>query len=208
MRKTNVAFGTRCFPAVVLILLMSVSQSSAGVSISAVGTPILGNSWLFQFQVFGGPVDLMAVQFVSGPGGPFEAPVFSDFTDPGWTDQPTVEIGPNRDLGIAAGPPIDPSAGMYFKISFVGDSTDSLSFNFFAYDDSDVPFSTQLIWNGGPDFSQSDVMTDIPSRDDVLNLIVPAGAEGVPEPSSIIAWSLLGLTMSGTGWWRRRKVSA
>lgn len=35
----------------------------------------------------------------------------------------------------------------------------------------------------------------------------PLAAE-VPEPSSVIAWSLLGLTISGAGWWRRRKASA
>lgn len=30
----------------------------------------------------------------------------------------------------------------------------------------------------------------------------------VPEPTGMIIWSLLGLTISGAGWWRRRKVSA
>ena len=28
----------------------------------------------------------------------------------------------------------------------------------------------------------------------------------VPEPSSIIIWSLIGLTFAGIGWWRRRKA--
>ena len=27
----------------------------------------------------------------------------------------------------------------------------------------------------------------------------------VPEPASLIIWSLLGLTMGGASWWRRRK---
>ena len=30
----------------------------------------------------------------------------------------------------------------------------------------------------------------------------------VPEPTSLIVWSLLGLTISGAGWWRRRKLTA
>ena len=33
-------------------------------------------------------------------------------------------------------------------------------------------------------------------------------AADVPEPASLIVWSLLGLTITGGGWWRRRKVSA
>jgi hypothetical protein len=38
--------------------------------------------------------------------------------------------------------------------------------------------------------------------------VVPAAAADVPEPASLIVWSLLGLTITGAGWWRRRRLSA
>jgi hypothetical protein len=36
----------------------------------------------------------------------------------------------------------------------------------------------------------------------------PLAEVAAPEPGSMIVWSLLGLTIGGAGWWRRRKVSA
>jgi hypothetical protein len=42
----------------------------------------------------------------------------------------------------------------------------------------------------------------------MLAELEPAAAADVPEPSSMIAWTLFGMVVGGTGWWRRRKVSA
>jgi hypothetical protein len=41
-----------------------------------------------------------------------------------------------------------------------------------------------------------------------LNASVLSASVSIPEPSSIIVWSLLGLTITGAGWWRRQKRSA
>lgn len=207
MWKTNSAMGIRCFPAVVLILLMSASQSSA--AISAVGDPILGNSWAQGWTENSvGTFDLIAAQIVSG--GPLEAPVFRNFTiaPAGWTDQLTAPFptGLSRQWGIATGPSTTTSIG--FQTAFVGVPSTSLVMNLFAFRDSLLVDSVRASWNGHSPWIFSAVSSTLPSRDYIEALIVPAGAADVPEPSSIIGWSLLGLTISGAGWWQRRKVSA
>ncbi len=37
---------------------------------------------------------------------------------------------------------------------------------------------------------------------------VAYSANQVPEPASLIVWSVLGLSVAGAGWWRRRKAAA
>jgi hypothetical protein len=71
----------------------------------------------------------------------------------------------------------------------------SLSLNAYYYDYSSVlaypttPYGTAFF---GPNFEFTPLA---------------AGAADVPEPTSLIVWSLLGLTISGGSWWRRRKVT-
>ena len=58
---------------------------------------------------------------------------------------------------------------------------------------------------GGSNFDGSNPWVQ-PTRDVYARFDV--SAVDVPEPTSMIAWSLLGLTISGAGWWRRRKLTA
>jgi len=37
---------------------------------------------------------------------------------------------------------------------------------------------------------------------------VAYSANQIPEPASLIVWSVLGLSVAGAGWWRRRKAAA
>jgi len=37
---------------------------------------------------------------------------------------------------------------------------------------------------------------------------VAYSANQIPEPGSLIVWSVLGLSVAGAGWWRRRKAAA
>jgi hypothetical protein len=52
------------------------------------------------------------------------------------------------------------------------------------------------------------ISSDLALVDNIQFSTAVDGSAVVPEPTSMIVWSLLGLTISGTGWWRRRKVSA
>ncbi len=48
----------------------------------------------------------------------------------------------------------------------------------------------------------------LPQFFQAVNFTFDATASAVPEPASLIVWSLLGLTITGGSWWRRRKISA
>jgi hypothetical protein len=37
---------------------------------------------------------------------------------------------------------------------------------------------------------------------------VAYSASPIPEPGSLIVWTVLGLSVAGAGWWRRRKAAA
>jgi hypothetical protein len=198
MRNTNLPAGLKFLIAIVLILALGSSQASA--AIQAVGGVLPGNSWGQQFQEYGvGNFDLLAVKITSGPGGPFEAPVFSAFSTAGWADQP-VGVNPAPSLAIASGPSV---GNLLFNIEFTGSSSDALAFDFVAFGAGETPLeSAHASWNGGWTITAGSWS---PSRSDIAgSIVVPAAVGDVPEPASAIVWSMLAIVFTA-GWWRSRK---
>ena len=67
---------------------------------------------------------------------------------------------------------------------------------------AEYPGQVPSIVNSGP-FSGSG---QLGADDWAVGTLIPA-ANGVPEPASLVVWSLLGSMAVGLGWWRKRKVA-
>ncbi len=191
MRTSDLFVRIVRFTTVALILTVGISQSSA--SITAIGDPIEGNSWGQGINESGvGTFDMIAAQIVSG--GPLEAQVFRSISVAGWTDQPTAGVGLNRTLGIAQGPL---TTNITFNLWFIGSSSTPLSVNLFAYRGSTLVDSALASWSGH-NWTFTNGASPTPTAE-ALNASI------VPEPASLVVWSMLGLAIGSAGFWRRRK---
>lgn len=197
MRTTYPLLGIQCCWAAIFALFVNISLSSAALMFE--GDPVDGGSW---YQTFNeskvGKFDLLAVQLVSS--GPLEAKVFRNFTVGGWTDQPTGYSPPSdRALGIATGPA---TKMMTFEIWFAGTAaTTSVKFNYFGYHGDTLVDSALASRPAGGSWSFSSVTTPIPTAAELRASIVP-------EPGSLIVWSLLGSCFLAAGFHHRRKAAS
>lgn len=181
--------------AVVLALLATSSQAS----ILAIGDPIEGGSWSQGFNETGvGPFNKMGVRMTSA-GDAFESPVFSSFTDAGWSNTPipwNIAINTATTQGLAE-KASGSSTNVTFNIKFFGTTSNVLEFDFAAMMDNTVLEVAHAKWNGAGPWVITSGTWATPTSD-------LEGAAAVPEPATLIIWSLLGLTGAGLSMVRRR----
>ena len=103
-------------------------------------------------------------------------------------------MGASPTLAIASGPS---TTSLNFNLWFMGLISVPLSFDFVAYQGNDLAKSWLVSWDGGFDI----VENVVPAFLDRSQL----DASIVPEPTSLVVWSLLGSLAVGLGWYRRRK---
>ncbi len=60
---------------------------------------------------------------------------------------------------------------------------------------------TELSLNGGKTWTPSE--GNVPYQGDLLQM----SGSNIPEPATLVIWSLLGALAAGIGWWRRRKAA-
>ena len=175
---------------VVAVLLVA---GMANASIVAVGLPQETGSWAQEFNEKGvGQFNQMAVQMLTGAG--FEAPAFSAFHSTGWTNTN------NNSVYAVAAKGAGYDTDMNFDLNFLGSSSSPLSFVFVAYKDEVKLEYAKAVWNGGWTITGF-VLSDAPTWQTM------ADAAAVPEPTTIIVWSLLGLVAAGYGVWRRKRAA-
>jgi hypothetical protein len=168
--------------------VLLIGCSLANASIEAVGDPIEGGSWSHEFQVQGpGKADFMGVVMLSA-GDAFEPPVFSNFHASGWTGSG------NSQAGIASGPL---ETTLTFDISFAGSTNNPLEFLFESFNGETWQTKAKLKWKN-PGWTIEVEYGDVYTRGEIEDM--------VPEPATIIIWSLLGAgSWLGMGVWRRRR---
>jgi hypothetical protein len=166
-----------------------------------VGDPMEGNSWSQGFTETSGvdltgPFDAVAIQIISA--GPLESPGLSSFNPPGWS----VAYNSLTNLAAFASRSSN-STYESFNVLFAGSSGSSLTVNFEAYLGGVLKDYDTCVWNGGWAITHHhagiDPPTDGPSEG------AAEAAAGIPEPASILVWSLLGAgSWFGLRVWRRR----
>jgi len=88
--------------------------------------------------------------------------------------------------------------GSYWPNSSVPSFYANVNWDLVYIGDSDAPFD-------GSGFGQADVQCN---NNEFMSVATPEGYAGcVPEPTTLIIWSLLGGLGITIGWWRRRKVA-
>lgn len=191
MRATSLLMKIKCFAVVGLTLCVGLTQASGAVI--AVGEAFEGNSWGQAFNETGvGLFDMMAVQQVSG--ALFEAPVFRSFDQAGWT---TTPLSGDTTWATASGPSV---TNLNFAMEFTGNQSDSIVFEFAAFRGTDILEAARASWNGG---SWSIAAIGNPAW--AMAAAQSAAVVDTPEPTSLLAWSLFGLTLGGVTWRRRNR---
>jgi hypothetical protein len=165
--------------------------ATVNASIESVGVPIIEGSWTQGFEEHNvGPFDLVAVQ-MSSAGDSFETVTHSGFSNGTWANV-YENTPPVPTLASASGSPV---IDLIWNIKFAGDVSNSLVFDFVAFNGTTLLESANASWNG----SGWSITTGTwaPSRSDVI-----------PEPASLIIWALFGLgSMFGVRVWRRRGIA-
>ena len=174
--------------AVLAVLLVIAAPSSAGLI--SVGETIVGTSWSQAFNESGvGNFDLVAVNMVSA-GDYFESPTHSGFDVGSWALLYENNTPTTITLASASGPS---TTSLTWNIQFAGDSSNSLNFDFVAFNGETIAESVNADWNGGWTMTTG---TWSPSRSEV-----------VPEPGTLMLLSLAGLSGLAMVWIRRRRLS-
>ena len=201
------------------------------------GDPWDANSWVQRFQQswteYGGhlnnrPFDLIAVKMVS-PNDYFQRPVFRNFSVGGWQSHTATDPWPTL-LVISAAQTSTWSTLLQWDMVFEGAKTNSLIFDVAVYArdgnqgyaEIPEPVQTQRFWwNCQPEpgnwgqissydkwrWSTYGVWT--PTRTELFGMMSPGGQGGmVPEPSSILIWTLMGGAAVAGVWYRRRRTAA
>ena len=113
------------------VVAMATTVASGGFIIE--DEPVEGGSWT-QTILAVGPFDFIGFQFLSGSGGPFEAPGgITDFVDPS-TGNPVTTWSPFTSISnfaTASGPTV---SSLYINLNFVGLITDPVTFRGVAFD--------------------------------------------------------------------------
>ncbi len=200
------------------------------------GDPWDANSWVQRFQQswteYGGhltnrPFDLIAVKMVS-PNDYFQRPVFQNFSVTGWQSHTPADPWPTL-LVISAAQTATWSTLLQMDMVFAGDKTNELIFDVAVYAkdgnngyyEIQDPVQTQRFWwNCQPEpgnwgqmssydkWRWSSIGVWAPTRTEILGMMSPGGQGGlVPEPSSILVWSLMGAAAVAGVWYRRRKAA-
>ena len=198
--------------AVVLALL---AGSSSFASLIDVGDPEDGDSWRQQFNEKGLEFDYLQVIMVSS-GDAFEANknygVFSafqtyDFTTTTWiTASGWAQTYPTGSyttatpfpVGAAAGPDVtDLTKGMRFKVQFSGAKADNpLTFNLQTWHNGVNVENEDAIWSYS-DVKGKYVWSYVPGT-------LPA--QQIPEPTSLLVWSVIGAAGVGAVLLRRSRA--
>jgi len=201
------------------------------------GDPWDANSWVQRFQQswteYSGhlnnrPFDLIAVKMVS-PNDYFQRPVFRNFSVGGWQSHTATDPWPTL-LVISAAQTSTWSTLLQWDMVFEGAKTNSLIFDVAVYArdgnqgyaEIPEPVQTQRFWwNCQPEpgnwgqissygnwrWSTYGVWT--PTRTELFGMMSPGGQGGmVPEPSSILIWTLMGGAAVAGVWYRRRRTAA
>jgi hypothetical protein len=181
----------RVFAAVAIALVCAPAISRG--SIVAVGDAVPIPDWSQGFEVKeSGGFNQMGVMWDTGAG--FLTPAFSGMSA-GWTTMNSSFAG----IAFKAGSDTD----LFFTLNFVGDTPSPLSFDFYAYKDTTKLDYATAVWNG-----TSWAITNAPSLGLAPawpTIVMVVNDEVVPEPATIVIWSLLGAgSWLGMRVWRRR----
>lgn len=129
---------------------------------------------------------LTPIGIINAPGTTYTITIFEDASRTTISDQIFLEI-----IGIA-------QTRVTFKsdpADFLPPQPDLTQFNVILnYDETADPVQLAPLGNVNGDQILTSVLSDVESA--------------VPEPASLIVWSLLGLSFGGATWWRRRKHAA
>jgi len=173
--------------AVIVVCLAGPVQAA----LVTVGDPIEGDSWRQRFQESGvGLYDFMAVKMLSADA--FEDPVFRNFSKSGWSN---IRANDPTKYGVAQG---TQQTYMQFDIAFAGGKTTvpHPDFLFVAFLGDTLLEEARVKWTGiAWQISASQMWQ--PSKAQVL------GEAIIPEPASLLVWSVLG--GFGALWACRRK---
>ena len=227
----------KAFSYALLCLLATVALSSSAHAIILDGEPQEGDSWSQKFKQswseYGGnkpdgghyrPFDLIAVKMVS-PGDYFERPVFKDFSstpsNSEWVSYTAGDPWPNL-LLISAAQTADWSKTLTFKMVFDGKKSNSLVFDVAVYavtvdnefkyiGEIEDPVQTQRAYWDGTNKKWTIVPAEYwtPTRTELYGMMSPyAGGGLVPEPSSMLIWTIMGGAVVAGIWYRRRRAAA
>lgn len=180
------------YVALVALGLLLLAPALASASIQAVGEPLPSQSWVQGFNESGvGFFDLVVVKMVS-MGDSFESFTHYGFSGGSWALAYENAI-PYPTLAYASGSAA--TTNLTWTIRFAGESSNPLNFDFVAFNGNQIAESANADWNGSG-WTFTSPGNWFPSRSSI-----------VPEPVTIIIWSLLGSIVIGLGWWRKRKAT-
>ena len=168
----------------------------------------LDNSWIAAAGFSGVAASTVEAFIVSdvGGAGPFETPGMTGFMGNGWTG---VSTTPNPSYSYKSGPTTVPATATTWTYHFAGTMPGTIiKIDLIAWSGgilSGSPLaSARLTWTGGT-FSS---ITSTPTTDGLTatgGITYDRGV--VPEPTSLAIWSLLGLSLTGATWLRRRRAA-
>jgi len=157
---------------IALVVLGLASVANVQASFVSDGDPFPIGSWAQGFNESGvGNFTQVETIFRSGPGGPFEAPGFSSFSQPGWA--PGLVTSTHV---TATGPALN---NLTWNIAFLGNQSQPLTFDFYAWNNTTLAESVRAVWNGGS------------WAFDVKGAEFLSSPSPVPEPTTILTGALL-----------------
>ena len=149
--------------------------------------------WAQEFNESGiGPFDAMEFFMVSGPA--FNVPALYGFSESGWTGS---LVNPMYALATKDTAHTGSSTNVNLYLAFSGDTSQTFTFDFFAYNQGHQVDKAEATWNGG-----WSIVGTFPER--VYDRTDPPVDTAVPEPATLL---LLGFGLVGMGFFRERKFS-
>ncbi len=170
-----------------LLVVTLVAPVVARADVITIGDPYPIGSWAQRFQEDGVTFDKMEIFFINGaPGTGFESPGFRNFTNVGWGGSLV-----NPGYALALGSPL---GWLQFDIAFLGLTSQTFAFDFFAYRGAEMVDKAHATWNGGWSITATGLQD--PTGNDYNR--------SVPEPTTTL--SLLGIGLAGMWLARRRRT--
>ena len=192
--------------------LLGVAPAASFGSIEPVGPPMQGNSWYQGFMAssdvgFNGVLINMTVGTLENSAAPwafrsFSNPSVAPLSQSGIVNVPSSPASDT--LALAQGP--DDVFALSWSFAFVGSSDNHVAFDVALFNVADdLILSGHFDWNS-PDWTPTEVSAEgIADLRVAYNRLRPPPQSAVPEPATLVIWSVLGAGAAGLGSLRRRR---